>query len=272
MQAWLGDPLVHFIVFGAALGALIPKDISAPPEGESVIEIDAGRLSSRYEAKYGRPPSATELDRLVTQNTERQILLREAKSLGLAEGDPIIERRLTQKLGFIIEDLAALEPPDEEAMARMLRDNPDAYRSPSQTSLVHMFTDPSLHEDAEAVARARLSGMNSGRALRGDPFIRGLELRAKSPEDLAKIFGPNMARALDAAPVGQWTGPLRSPYGWHAVKVTERAPSTVPGVGQARARLSRDWSEQKRQEARRETMARLRAKYDVRIVNQRAAR
>jgi len=51
----------------------------------------------------------------------------------------------------------------------------------------------------------------------------------RTPEALAKEFGPQFAVALEEVKPGTWQGPIESGYGWHLVFVDTVIPA--PGCG-----------------------------------------
>jgi parvulin-like peptidyl-prolyl isomerase len=61
-----------------------------------------------------------------------------------------------------------------------------------------------------------------------------------------------------------WSAPIRSSFGWHVVRVDERRPGGAPMLEQVRARVERDWRDDRRREADAEARHRLRARYVVR--------
>ena len=70
----------------------------------------------------------------------QRILAREARALGLDRGDEIIERRLAQKMDFLIADLASLEPPDQDTLRRWFAANGDQFAQPPRASFRHIET------------------------------------------------------------------------------------------------------------------------------------
>ena len=60
-------------------------------------------------------------------------------------------------------------------------------------------------------------------------------------QGIAEVFGNDFAAAvIDVAP-GQWQGPISSDIGLHLVKVTERAPGSLPAVKDIRPAVEREW-------------------------------
>ena len=82
---------------------------------------------------------------------------------------------------------------------------------------------------------------------------------------VARDFGTAFAEALEQAQIGTWTGPIEGCYGSHFARVTARTPSWVPQLDDVREQVVREWENERRQRARDESYAKMRAKYDVGI-------
>ena len=84
------------------------------------------------------------------------------------------------------------------------------------------------------------------------------------PLDLvARDFGDDFGKALETVPVGPWSGPVRSGFGVHLVRVIERKPGYLPGLDEARKEVTREWENEHRKAALEANYARLRKDYDV---------
>ncbi|BCS32563.1 hypothetical protein TBR22_A17770 [Luteitalea sp. TBR-22] len=62
-----------------------------------------------------------------------------------------------------------------------------------------------------------------------------------SAEQIAGIFGARFAEAIRAVPVGQWQGPIESPYGAHLVLITGRADGREPPLEHVRQAVLKDF-------------------------------
>ena len=78
-------------------------------------------------------------------------------------------------------------------------------------------------------------GAASDVGVRGDAFMWGTQLSMSEPE-LARRFGDTFVAALAEAPLGGWSGPVRSSCGLHVVRVEERTPETMPPLASIRRR------------------------------------
>ena len=64
-----------------------------------------------------------------------------------------------------------------------------------------------------------------------------------------ETYGPEVSEAARKAPVGNWLGPVRSSYGFHLIRVTERQPGRIPLLAEVREAVRTEWVQAKRREA-----------------------
>ena len=255
---WRREPMLHFILLGAALFAL-HRQLAPPVAREIVLSrslLDG--LRQDHLRRRGAPPTAPEEAALVERFLDDEFLYREALALGLDRGDVIVRRRLIQKMEFLTEDMDPLPAPTDAELQAWLDAHAARYAAAERLTLVHVFVDAGRHgKAAERVAGADPSGL-------GDPFLRGRELRRHTERELAAIFGTAFAARLEALPMDAWSEPLRSAYGYHLVRVSERLAGGLPPLAEFRAAVTRDWLESRRVEANRAALDRLRRRYVVR--------
>jgi parvulin-like peptidyl-prolyl isomerase len=97
----------------------------------------------------------------------------------------------------------------------------------------------------------------------GDVSMLPSGFDAASRDEIARQFGEDFAEALVGLEPGGWVGPIRSPFGIHLVRVTERQPARQPALAEIRERVLAEWREQRRREAREQVYLRLRERYEV---------
>ena len=263
----LREPLTHFAGIGLVLvlGVSVVKAVRQP-----VIRIDSEELSQLiiyWELQMQRPPSKDEIRGIVRERVDEEILSREALRLGLDRNDMIIRRRLAQKMSFATEDLAeAVEPTDAE-LRTLYNAHPGDYAAPPRMTLRHIFfSDDRAAGDARGAATRALVQLQQGRTdIAGDPFVLALTYADISPEALDKDFGPDFARAAAAARLGDWTGPVRSAYGWHVLQVEARNPAQVAPFAEVRTRVREAWLAQRRESMNAASLEKLRKRYRIEI-------
>ena len=141
----------------------------------TVTEDQIGAIRERWVAQWGRGPTQRELQGLIDDAVREEILYREALRLGLDQNDPIVRRRLAQKLTFMLEDNADVPVAAPEDVEKHFATHTDRYRNPRRTTFRHVFLsgdrrlDPAA-DAADLLDEVRRSGDATWRNL-GDPFM-----------------------------------------------------------------------------------------------------
>ena len=264
---WRREPL-----WGFALVALLLFAVDAwraPLESDAaeiVVSTDQVRaLSERFVREHGRDPSPAEMEERVWLLIDEEIRFREGVALGLAEGDPIVRRRVLQKMGFVEEALAEPDEPAEAELEQVLAAAPERYEQPALVAFEHVFfalegEAPELA--AEAAVRALDAGADA--SVLGEAFLQGRTISERTFTQVSDDFGPDFSGRLEALPVGNWHA-VESRYGWHAVRLS-LARAAAPGtIATARAALVRDWRAAEVESAKRALRDERRALYAVRV-------
>jgi len=269
---WIREPLVHFLGIGlllfAGYGAL--KREAAPEPKSRQIELtleDLRGLEIAFTSRWQRPPTPEEMVGLVESRVREEILYREALALGLDKEDTIVKRRMAQKMEFLAEDVSDAREPTPEELAAWFEKNAERFALPGRVTFRHLYVSPDRRgaraRDDAAKALAQLTGepgdATAAEGL-GDPFMFQDTLADRTPEQLAKDFGPGFARALFALEPGTWQGPIESGYGWHLVFVSSSTPGRVPAFEEVEPDVMTAWKTDQRAEAWRKAYAEMRAK------------
>jgi parvulin-like peptidyl-prolyl isomerase len=280
MRQFLREPLLHFLLVGIGLfvlyGQLRGGESGAPRE----IVVSAARveaLAQSFATVWMRPPTAQEIKGLVDDFVAEEIYYREAIAMGLDQDDTVIRRRLRQKMEFISEDAAASIDPTEAQLQAYLAGHPEKFVSPAELTFRQVyFSTERRGEAARQHAERLLAELQAGRgpanlADAGDPTLLPQEMQAESAQVIANTFGSEFAEQLQDAPVGQWSGPVRSGFGLHLVRVVERGAATRPSLEEIRPIVLREWQAEQRTLANQEFLRTLRARYEVRVEGPAAA-
>ncbi len=159
------EPLVHFLVLGAALFLLDAwlRPMSVPAGRGEIVVGDARvrNLASNFARTWQRPPTKEELDGLVESYVREEVMVREALALGLDRDDAIIRRRLQQKVEFVSEEASALAMPTDDELRAYLAAHADTFRTEPRASFAQVYLDPSKHGAVlEAEAKRLLDTLN----------------------------------------------------------------------------------------------------------------
>jgi hypothetical protein len=269
MRRLLREPLVHFLLGGALLFVLygrIAEPQAERPDRIVVREEQVAMLAQSFERTWMRPPTEMELRGLVDDHVTEEVLYREALALGLDRDDLVVRRRMRQKMEFLNDDLAELEPTEEE-MRAYLEANPERFRVPSRVSFAQLFLGPEVGAAAADRAGGLLARLRAGEDPEGlgAPSLLPRELDAASPSEVAGVFGARFAEALGELPEGAWSGPVASEFGAHLVLVSTREAGRLPPLEEVRGAVAREWAAARGQEARQRFHDALRARYEIEV-------
>ena len=227
---------MHFLAIGVALFAVSAWRGESVSTGRDAIVVTAEQVAQARAAAavlQGREPTPEELDALIEPTIRDEVLYREALALGLDENDDEVRTRLIEKMNYLTQDLADPEPSSAEALRQFYDASPALFTIPSLVSFDQVFFSPGMRGDRlEADATAGLAALRAGRAPAdvGDRTPLRESYDDAPREQVAVLFGDALADALFGAAPGEWTGPFRSDFGLHAVRLAQPQRSPVAAV------------------------------------------
>lgn len=266
----LREPLLHFMLIGAGLflifGLTQEKSSSAPNR----IVVGAGQveqLYAQFEQTWMRSPTEKELANLVKTYVRDEVYYLEALAMGLDQNDPLIRRRMRQKLEFILEDLTAVEA-DEESLIAFLKQHPEKFRVEPRVSFSQLYLNPDKHQDFEANAKNILESLDKGTAPEslGDPTMLQYEYKLVTQSEIARWFGEEFSIDVVGLKPGVWNGPVFSRIGFHLVLIANQVAGRLPELEEVRDQVEQEYLHQRQQELKEMAYQKLLEGYEVDIV------
>jgi len=269
----LKEPLLHFALAGAVLfgGYALVNRGEPDTVGVAPIHIGDGELRwlrETFANQWRREPTSEELNGLVASLLEEELLAREARALGLDQNDTIVRRRLAQKLNFLVEDTSHLVEPTDEELRQFYSANIERFQRAPRVSFTQIFFNPQLRQKADSDAKAALislsdrAGQGDAPAV-GDPLLLEANVQDVDQQSLSNMFGAEFAEAVFALRTGAWSGPIKSGFGVHLVRVTNFVRAAPPSFEAVRDKVLEEWRRQRECEMKASYLAKLREKYSV---------
>ena len=235
------EPLVHFLVLGAAIFALFAAfddtPVTAANDAIVVTEEDIADLRQNFENIWFRVPTESELNGLVARYVDDEVLLRSAKALGLDHDDVVIRQRLVQKMKFIIESGGTSTAPEDEDLEAHLAAYPDRFEQAGRVAFEQVLLRDGV--SVEALGTALRAG-----ALPADMVAVSLLPGRMAPSPASVVdgtFGAGFFGTLAGLDKDGWTGPVTSTYGQHVVRILAREGAVLPPLDAIRAEVEVDW-------------------------------
>jgi PPIC-type PPIASE domain len=273
MKKLIREPFIHFLLLGAAI-FLAYHFLSARADNQpGKILITQGDITSMmigFSRTWQRPPTREELDGLIGDRVREEVYYREAMAMGLDRDDPVIRRRLYQKLQFVTDDLAAPAEPSDAELTEYLKTHADVFRVDRRFTFNQVYLDPAKHGEKLAqdinklLTQLRQHGSSDlDLTSLGDTFLLDHRFEAVPTTEIAKQFGDKFAAKLTDVPIGQWFGPIESGYGMHLVFVQNSTEGRLPDLAEVRDAVLRDWTSARRLESNEKFFQSLLERYQV---------
>lgn len=286
----LKEPLLHFLVVGAALFgayAWLNRDNTDAVPQVRLADSDVRWLKDTFALQWRRQPTDEELRGLVRGFVKEEMFARQAQELGLDKDDIVVRRRLAQKMTFLLQDDSARKAPSDDDLRRLyeaLR-APASLSSPAGTdasklgetqtlytrpkiSFTQVFFSRDKHADAASDARGALPELLRANAAAapddiGDHASMKSEFHNVDERAVTNQFGGKFAAKVFDLPVGSWQGPLESSQGVHLVRVTALVAGELRPFDQVREQLIELWHEQQDRASEERYFGELLKKYRV---------
>ena len=275
MKKYLGkilqEPLVHFLILGAFIfGAYHFFTKNKMSHGEIVItQGDIASLRTGFSRTWQREPSEHELEGLISKLVKQDVYCREAMELGLDKDDIIIQRRLQQKMEFIMNDNFEELNPSEVSLKSYFAQHKDNFKEESQFNFRQVFLDSAKRiETFEKDVKKILSDLHvSDEKFQtySDASMLPAELSNVRESEVAGQFGDAFAKQLLSIQTGKWVGPVKSAFGFHLVFVSKRTDGGTPDLSEVHDDVSREWIDEQRKKANEAYYRELLKKYKVTI-------
>lgn len=266
---------VHMIAFGMLL-ALILLLVKGPPvdfqDGGRVVftEADLAHVHATFERTWNRPPSATELRTAFDRYVRDEVFYQEALAQELDRNDPIIKTSLVRKITMLGTAMAQAEEPTDEEIKAYFELRTERYRIPASFDLIQVFLNPDKHAEnlfpvtEKILAELRTKDPKPEEVVEmGDTIMLPSIVRDMSEDDLTRTFGNEFRDATLSLSIGRWEGPIRSAYGLHLVKITNREDSGIPDWTKIKDRLINDMQFEGRKASEDQFYAEILPRYEV---------
>lgn len=264
---WLKEPLLHFLLIGAALFVLYAWVNPEALRDENTIIVSQSRLqalSDRFQRAWNRPPTEAERQQLVDNYVLEEIFYRQALALGLDSNDEVIRRRLRQKMELLVADSADLLEPTDAQLTDFLHQHPDRFERDPVFSFEQVYIGDEIpartlqHHIAELQQQLR-----TGEQVKGSPSLLPRQFTGVQAFHVNRQFGQSFAAQLLALPLNQWSEPLHSGLGLHLVRVTARQPAYLPSLAEIRGEVKREWQKEKSRQLQASMFDNLKANYTI---------
>jgi hypothetical protein len=186
--------------FALALPVILLDRYGSGNEADDLVVLTgevSKSLSFDFQNTTGKPPGPAELKRLEERWVRDELMLQRAKSLGIADGDPIIRRRLLHKM----RELASLGPgPSTETLQAYYAEHASEYATPERVDVDVVL--PKKTDNTDSLVQRLRAGADPGTV--GRPSSLGVRQRGLTAETLRRRLAVEDPNMVIHQSVGTW--------------------------------------------------------------------
>jgi parvulin-like peptidyl-prolyl isomerase len=120
-----------------------------------------------------------------------------------------------------------------------------------------------VSDATNALAELREAGDADRQDSMGDRLLLEPVFHDETEQSLSGLFGRDFAAAVFRLEQGAWSGPIKSGYGLHLVRVSALQESVARPFAEVRAQVLEAWRREQESATNAQYLAQLRKKYDV---------
>lgn len=209
--------------------------------------------------KHCSEPNEEELYALRRVWLDNEVLYREGLGLQLDKGDKAIRERVIFKALSVVDAGTKLPPYDDKLLREWFEQRRAKYDEPAR----YDFQEAVLAGGAsESQLRAFAAALNAGAPGDAEAGLRVFDGRPH--ENIVKSYGEAFAKALEAAPVGEWRA-LPSRDGLRVMRLEAITPARSADYEKLRGVVLQDWTDATLAEQRSAAVRVLARKYTVKV-------
>ena len=256
---WMREPLLHFVLLGAALFG-VDHVLASRADDPNRIAVDAEvdrQAIATFTAARGHAPNEAELYALRRVWLDNEVLYREGIALGLDKGDNAIRERVIFKALSVVDAGVKLPKVDEATLQAWFEQHRGKYDEPARFD----FEEGVLAGNrTESAVRAFVQGLNAGAP--GDVEADLRVFTARPRDNVEQSYGQEFAAALESAPAGEWQA-IPSKEGLRAIRLKSVTPVRSAEFAVVSAAVLQDWTDAVMSEQRSDAVRALTRKYKV---------
>ena len=260
LPGFLREPLLHFVLLGGLLFAVDHLLVNRFDDPHTIVigaEVDK-EARDLFKSSRGREPNTEELAALRRVWLDNEVLYREGLALQVDRGDPAIRERVIFKALSVVDASVKLPAYDDALLRAWFERHRDKYDEPARFD----FQEAALAEDgSESAVRSFVAALNGG--LPGDAKAGLRVFKGRPHGNLAQSYGAEFAKALEAAPAGEWRA-MKTREGWRAMRLDAVTPARPASFEAQRNVVLQDWTDDTLAEQRSAAVRAMAKKYSIR--------
>jgi peptidyl-prolyl cis-trans isomerase C len=244
---------------------LPPETILASFGGQTITLGEFNQLWEQIPEEY-----KLQLDKTIVLNQmiSERLLIQEAKNMGLEEDKDVLEqiKKMTEQIlvqALIQKDILDKVQVSDEEVEKYYKENQDKFTEKEQVHLFNILVK--TEEEAQDILEQLKAGEDFGEIAKtkstGPSASKGGDMGFISKESTI----PKIDEAVFALEIGELTDIIKSDYGFHILKVTEKKPESIKTLEEAKDEIMQTLLPEKQKDAFGNLLEELKSKAEIKI-------
>lgn len=268
LNKFINEPLLHFLAISIIIFFIYDYSNNEEQDIYKIIisESRVEQLKNEIQNSKNRSPVTKEMDIAIESFALNEVYLREARELGLHQGDKIIERRLRQKMEYLLDEMASIQEPSADELNTFYQDNINHYKTPITYSFIQIYISTDRTKEALTVhLNEQQQLIAQGKAPLADSSMLPQQISHQSSQQIEHKFGELFLIKLQEITVRTWSKPIDSGLGKHFVYIKEKVEPTPKPLLSIKEELLNDWQYEQRKKFKRVYEDELMRRYKIEI-------
>jgi hypothetical protein len=261
LPGWMREPLLHFLLIGAALFALDGVLVAQKDDPRHIVVGAAVDAEARqaFQAARGRVPNDAELRALRQVWIDNEVLYREGIAMGLDKGDTAIRERVIFKALSMVDAGTKRPAYDEQTLRSWFEQNRSRYDEPARFTFQEAVLAGNATEDS---VRAFVKALNSGASPDQEAGLRVFKDRPRA--NLAQSYGDEFATEMASLEPGQWHA-LHGQQVWRAIRLDSKSAALPAQFDALHGIVLQDWTDAMLSKQRSDAVQAMAKRYRIEI-------
>ena len=267
----LSEPLVHFLLAGFLLYLYYGFKTSDSGEEEKIVvnvsSSEVGQIKSKHRMNWNQDLNDEFLKALIAKKHYEKILLQEAFALELEKTDEAIQKRLLNRMKFLLSNKNELLEPSEEKLREYYLKNIDDYSVVRSITFSHIYFSDSKNKKIKGVDELlkTVDVDQNNAAYFSEEFRPSNYVENATLLDVEKQYGKYFTTKLSIMKSRTWHDLINSKLGVHFVYVETKRVGDPYEFDEVQDRVYEDYLREYRRSGIDEAYESVSAKYSLKV-------
>ncbi|MBL7472707.1 peptidyl-prolyl cis-trans isomerase [Robertkochia sediminum] len=271
MRKIIKHPVFQILCFGVLLGTTLlliygPRQPELQDRKVVIDDADLAHMVAGWQRTWKRMPTREELQGIMNSYVQDEVVYREALNQGMDRNNATVKRALISQMDMLAEGQGSERDISEEAIKAYYDLRKEQFVAPALLKFHQVY----LKDEKDSTAMTALvskwnrEGLSPEEGLKkASPSLLLPRINLQTTDVIDREFGNGFAAALSKLPVRQWSGPVRSGFGYHLIYLDSLIPAAPLPLENVKNEIANMLQYEEKQAAKEQFYTELLQQYEI---------